>query len=211
MDLGIADRTIWVVSPLPDVSRELARVALEEGARVAIFSLAANRAIGPLRARFGLQVVACAPPSASGDRGRPVQTALQWGGQPSGIILHAPGPSPLAAQDAELQVFCDQVTAGGALVVLRESGQVDLDDAELARSFEGDLDVARTFVTEPARVSMIGCLPGRWPPSATDHVASRLAEPGCAALAVFLVGRGAPQLALIGPDGLIHAASQGRA
>lgn len=196
---------------MPDVSRELARVALEEGARVAIFSIAADRAISPLRARFGLQVLACAPPSASGHRGRPVQTALQWGGRPSGVILHAPGPSPLAAQEAELRVFCDQVMAGGALVVLRESGQADLDEAELARSFEGDFDVARTFVTDPARVSMIGRLPESSPPSAARRGASRLAEPACAALAIFLVGRGAPQLALIGPDGLIHAASEGQA
>lgn len=209
MDLRIADRTIWIASPAPEVSRELACVALEEGARVAIFSTAAARAVRSLRARFGLQVLACAPSPASEDYGWPLQTAIQWGGPPEGLILHAPGPSPLAAQDGELQIFCDQLAAGGSVVVLRESRDADADDADLTRIFEGDFDVAGTFITEPARISMIGCLPQSAAPSAASRIASRLAEPGCAALAIFLIGRGAPQLTVIGRDGLIHAASGG--
>jgi hypothetical protein len=207
MHLRVSDRTIWIVSPAPEVARGLATVALEEGARVAVFSHAAQQVVRSLRSRFGLRTLACASPAIADRSGRHLRTAARWGGPPFGLIIHLVGREPLAAHRAQLQAFCDELGPDGAVLIMREAAGAD--EAELIGTLEGDLDVARTFVHLEARVSLMGCLTR--PGAGTQRAVSRLAEPACGAFAIFFIGRGGANVTLIGQDGLIHAVPSARA
>jgi hypothetical protein len=77
MDFGISDRTVWIVSPTPEVAREVAVVALDEGARGAVFGPAAQQAVRPLRSRFGLRTLAFPASPAPERRGRHFRSALR--------------------------------------------------------------------------------------------------------------------------------------
>jgi hypothetical protein len=116
-------------------------------------------------------------------------------------VIHVVGRAPLAARHHELQGFCDKLAADGAVLVLREADAPAMREDELMCVLDGDLDVARTFVRDRTRVSLIGALSHGGP-----DVASALADPACGAFAMFCLGRGRSGVMLIDPGGLVQAA-----
>lgn len=207
MDLGIEGRAVWLMSHDAEVCRRLADAAREEGARAVVFGAGAKAAIRPLRVKFGLQVLALETFSGGDGMRRAISSAINWGGPPCGLIMHVKGPGPLAIDQSDARAFCSQVGQDSAIVILREADNFQVDELQFTRALEMDLVVAATLANGQTRVSIVGVLPN--PPLTARTPTSRLGEPACAALVLFLIGRGGPQLTLIGRDGFIQTAPRG--
>jgi hypothetical protein len=202
VDLRLDDRTIWIVSASVEVARQFAAALLAEGARCAIFCAGVGPWLIPLRTRHGFRVFS--RPYEVGAASDVRRAAVQWGGPPSGFIVHLPDTlTPPEVEDWLAPLVADAAT-NASIVLLRDPGGAlasHIDTEALHAQLRTEVSAVHRIAPDGSRVSALGCLLG---PAGGPARHSRLSDDAAISLAMFLLARGAPQVLVVGPEGLIE-------
>ena len=206
MDLRLADRTVWLVRT-GDATLELARACLAENARVALFGAANEDTVRDIRSRLGLRLYAREQPVARPEFEEAIRGATRWGGVPAGAVIQLDGAEPLDDAEGWPATCAAQIEAGGALlivrVVRRDDANEDL-EAFLGQLLDGDRRRGAELTQPRVRVSALGLVADEPTLTGTGKAPARLAEPPACSLALFLLGRGAGQAALVSGRGFVQ-------
>lgn len=213
MDLGLHDRSIWLMLGQSAMAWSLAAACLGEGARVVLFCsdssdhLRARRIA--LAARFGLKVRVASCEDHLLRIGPLLAELRLWGGPPAVIVALCEG----ALLHSKLGGGCSEMFASslaelrpdGGLVLVepdwRSRNEVPDNEANLAALQERRL-VWRSLAPEGVRVSLVA-VPGLFTTPLTSAASGQGEEP-LVDLILFLAGRGFGSVASISSDGAIQ-------
>jgi hypothetical protein len=213
MDLGLRDRSIWLVLGRSPIAWSLAEACLEEGAYVAL--LGEDGADRPkqraaLTARFGFRFrVAGRADHPSLLRASSAELLL-WGGRPAAIVALCAdlGPDSDIASDwiAFLSSSAAMLQPGGGLVLIKPDLRLSDEDGRIATVglavIEEERRLWQALAPSSARVSAV-VVPSVFSHSLTSG-APRPGEEALVNLILFLAGRGFGSVAGVAADGAVQ-------
>ena len=206
MDLRLADKTVWLVRT-GDATPDLVRACLAENGRVAFFGAANEDTIRDIRSRLGLRLYVRDQPASRPEFAEAIGAAARWGGVPAAVVIQLYGAEDLDDGDGWRATCAAQIDNGGALLILRMVRRRDGDDVPetfLARRLDDDRRRGAELTKPHVRVSALGLVADEPTRDGTVQGSGRLSEPATCSLALFLLGRGAGQAALVSGRGFVQ-------